>query len=546
MADQTTVSFNPTSLLMVKSEIERSIQQIEILVTSLIEERKEPLELDDALLHLKQCAQVLLLLKQYNLSKVVEYSALLIIEMAKEPEHIKQRNAFVVSHALLSAKRYIDFSCLEEKSIPQFLLCDLNALEQQLHLPKTTEAAALEQVLDHIPEVAFDGEQITESSVYVHQLYKICLKQLFRQNTSTLNSHALKAVGEHLVHLSMNKPSSSYWKLVYQLFAHINDVFLNVTRLRIFVQIEKNIDNFLTKSNFKPSMSEVANIIYICLAQDSAVSEKLQEQLEYSGHIIADRDLSGLRKKLFSADYETVRTITQLLTEEITAIYQELEVKYQNLSTERLGVLHQQALAIKQILSVLNMHDIASDLEQYLPLLQNPTQIKQESLVNQLMQSLLSALNHLRLYARQKTPRLLRYKVVNQNIALDRLDDAYETLSQELQSLIDEGSNQLMQYVVTPEQNLIATLPTLLDEIAGAARFVFDNDSIYQAALNSARFIETCFEEQIIIKENDIKTLLSVYASIDIALKEMKNHQPIMLDMFTVALNNTQQLQAVA
>lgn len=546
MADQTTVSFNPTSLLMVKSEIERSIQQIEMLVTSLVDERKEPLELDDALLHLHQCAQVLQLLKQHNLAKLVEYSAQLITKMAKQPEHIKQRDSYVVSHAILSAKRYIDFTCLEEKSIPQFLLCDLNALEQQLSLPKTTESMALEKVLDHVPEVDYDGQQLTESSEYIYQLYKICLKQLFSQNTSTLNSYALKAVGEHLVHLSLHKPSASYWKLVYQLFVNIDNVFLNVTRLRIFVEIEKNIEAFLSDLSFKPSITEVASIIYICIAQSSEVSKKLQDQIEHTIDVIDDRDLSVLYEKVFSADYETVRTVTQLLTEEITTSYQELEIKYQNLSTERLDGLYQQVFAVKQILTVLNLHDIAHDLEQYLPLLQDSVKIKEESLVNELIQSLLSALNHLRLYARQKTPRLLRYNMVNQNIALDRLDDAYYTLIQELQVLVDEGSHQLMQYVETPEKNIIEILPKQLDEISGATRFIFDHDAICEAATNSARFIEACFEQQVNIEEKDVRVLLGVYASIEIALNEIKNHQPVMLDMFAVALSHTQQLKVAA
>ncbi|MBF7685457.1 hypothetical protein I2F17_06445 [Acinetobacter sp. B10A] len=546
MSDQTKVSFNPNSLLMVKAEIERSIQQIEVLVTSLIDERKEQFGLDDALLHLNQCAQVLLLLKQYNLAKIVEYSARIIVEMAKAPDQIKQRDMFVVSHALLSAKRYIDFSCLEERSIPQFLLCDLNALEQQLNLPKTTEAAALEQVLDHIPEVDFSGQQVAESSSHIHQLYKVCLKQLFRKNTSTLNAYALKAVGEQLVHLSANKPSATYWKLVYELFVHIDEVFLNTTRLRTFVQIEKNIDEFLVKPHFKPSMTEVANIIYICLAQGSSLSEKLQAQLGHQIDVILDRDLSLLYKKLFSEDYETAKTITQLLTEEITAIYQELEVKYQNLSTERLEALYKQTLAVKQILLVLNMLDVANDLEQYLPLLQDQAQIKQEQVVGQLMQSLLSALNHLRLYARQKTPRLLQYKVINQDIALDRLDDAYDTLAQELQYLIDDGSNQLMQYIETPEQNIIVELPQRLDEIAGAALFIFDDKAVHQAAINSSRFIQASLEEKETLTQNDVKTLLGVYASIDIALKDIKNHQPVMSHMFAVALSNSQQLHVAA
>lgn len=545
MSDLTALSFNPTALLMVKSEIERSIQQIEILITSMMDERKKPLGFDDDVLYLKQSGQVLFLLNQVNLAKVIDYSVVLIDRMANNLENIKPQEGFVVSHALLSAKRYIEFSCLEEKNIPQFLLSDLNALEQQLDLPQTTEAMALESILNHIPDVDFDGN-VVEPSAYIHQLYKICLKQLFNHQTSALNHYALRAVGEQLVQRAQGRPSLSYWKWVYQLFANMDHVLVNTTRLRTFVNIEKNIDDFLYNPSFKASMRDVATVIYMCIAQDAGLLKGLEQQLGSSIEVTADRELVVLQGQLFAADYSTVRTVTNLLSEEITAIYQEIEVKYKTLSAERLQSIYEQVVIIIKVFSVLNMHDVVDRLTVQLPILKDVNQIHEEHLAGKVMNDLFSALNQLRLAVLQNTPKLLRYRVVNQNIAFDRLEDAYNTLINELQILVEESADSLMQYAQNKQQNTVIELPQQLKEAAGAALFVFDNKNIYQALINCSTFTKNALDGEGSLTEKDIEMLLSVYASIDIGLKDMKNDQPVIFDMFNVALNHSQLLKRAA
>ena len=75
MSFQSSAHFDSTTLLIVKTEIDNSIKNVENAVSSLIEDGSLPFGIDDALTNLKQCAQVLVLIEQPNIARVIELVA---------------------------------------------------------------------------------------------------------------------------------------------------------------------------------------------------------------------------------------------------------------------------------------------------------------------------------------------------------------------------------------------------------------------------------------------------------------------------------------
>ncbi|MCF9033267.1 chemotaxis protein [Acinetobacter nectaris] len=544
MSDQISTSFNPTALLMVKSEIDNSIQQIATLISSLVEDQQVPFGLDDALAQLNQCSKVLYLINQETLGKTIQYSAEAIQQVLQTPNNIKTNEIHLISNALLSVKRYIEFSCLEEKNVPVFLLDQLNQLEHHLKHPITQEATGLEAKLLNYPQIDIQVDNI-EKSAYTHQLYKICLKQLLLHKTTGINKVALIAVAQQLTTLSVGTPSELYWKFVFEAFTHIEQNFFTTSRLRTFIQIEKNIDEFVTALHaFEPTKIEFANVIRICLGQNSTVAEKLSSQLQYT--VISDETLNTLQDKLRAPDYDTVTTVAQLLSDEIISVRQEIEFNYKTMDAERFKNLQKHLLDIRNTLAVLNLTSTAQTVTTHLDKLQNLEQLHNELATQELMQSLNQSLNELGLYIRKNTPNLLQRPVINKNIALDRLDNAYITLAQELKGLVESSANQLTDYQAQQDISLFETLPHALEEMAGAALFLFNSPTIYQAFTHCAHFMENALQNTALLSEANIKTVLSVCASVDISLEEINNKQPIIFEMFDVALRNSQELQHAA
>ena len=150
MSYQTSIHFDPTALLIIKNEVDNSISQVEIAVSTLAEDQALPFGIDDALLQLEQCAQVLNLIGMSNLAKTAEYSALLMRKIMGNPSEINTQDIIALSEGTNMLKRYIEFICLREVEVPEFLLDTLNRLEIALGKPVTQEGYQINGLLGDI------------------------------------------------------------------------------------------------------------------------------------------------------------------------------------------------------------------------------------------------------------------------------------------------------------------------------------------------------------------------------------------------------------
>ena len=147
MSYQTSIHFDPTALLIIKNEVDNSIKLVESAVSTLAEDQTLPFGIDDALNQFEQCAQVLALIDMSSLAKIAEYSAELMRKIMVNPAQINTQDVIALNEGTTMLKRYIEFICLREVKIPQFLLDTLNRLEIALAKPLTQEGQHIEALL---------------------------------------------------------------------------------------------------------------------------------------------------------------------------------------------------------------------------------------------------------------------------------------------------------------------------------------------------------------------------------------------------------------
>ena len=97
MSYQTSIHFDPTALLIIKNEVDSSILHVETAVSALAEDQTLPFGIDDALVQLEQCAQVLNLIGMSNLAKTAEYSAELMRKIMGNPNQINTQEIIALS-----------------------------------------------------------------------------------------------------------------------------------------------------------------------------------------------------------------------------------------------------------------------------------------------------------------------------------------------------------------------------------------------------------------------------------------------------------------
>ena len=106
-------------------------------------------------------------------------------------------------------KRYIEFICLREIQVPQFLLTTLNNLELALNKPLTTSGQAIVPLLANtslelpLPEILI-SEKLSSSINYTNYLYTN-----FKKTASAQNFQAFKLIATYLVSMANTQPSQN-------------------------------------------------------------------------------------------------------------------------------------------------------------------------------------------------------------------------------------------------------------------------------------------------------------------------------------------------
>ncbi|MBJ9958283.1 chemotaxis protein [Acinetobacter courvalinii] len=547
MSYQTSIHFDPTALLIIKNEIDNSIKLVETAVNTLAEEQALPFGIDDALNQFEQCTQVLALIDMPHLSQITQYSAELMRKIMAQPQQVQTSDVVALSEGTTMLKRYIEFICLREVKVPQFLLDTLNRLEKALGRPLTKEGQTVQPLLELItPSFNLPQAPTLEQSQYIHQLYKLCLNKLIKQSETALDLQGIKLVGVYLAGLASGQPSQQYWQLVNVGLGHIDELSITEARLRTLIQIETNIGQFLAQPHaFKNSIADLADILCICISQEDEISEHIREQLNIGDELLSDTQLQVLSRHLYGPDYETVHTISQLMTNEMVQIRNEIEYNHQNMSPEKTQEIQQKLTQLCNVFKVLNLNEAARELTQQAEKLSLPNTLTDATSVQQLMNSILASMNSIGILERNYTSSRLQLRVNNMQISLDRLDEAHQALLTETKTLVETLTQTLSLYVQDPAAHSMEALPGYLKELAGAALFL-GSSAQQNALIGAAQFAQHRLDQHQAFSADEINCVLNVVAGLDLLVDNLKNKQPVLQSMFDVALSNSQQLQSKA
>ena len=547
MSYQTSIHFDPTALLIIKNEIDNSIKLVETAVNTLAEEQALPFGIDDALNQFEQCTQVLALIDMPHLSQITQYSAELMRKIMAQPQQIKTSDVVALSEGTTMLKRYIEFICLREVKVPQFLLDTLNRLEKTLGKPITKEGQTIQPLLDCItPNFNLPQAPSLEQSQYIHQLYKLCLNKLIKQAEAPLDLQGIKLVGVYLAGMASNLPSQQYWQLVNVGLSHIEELLITEARLRTLIQVETNIGKFLAQqSAYQSNLSDLADILSICISQEDDVSQHIREQLNIGDELLSDTQLQVLSRHLYGPDYETIHTISQLMTNEMAQIRNEIEYNHQNMSTQKTQELQLKLNQLANVFKVLNLNEAAKELIQQAEKLSQSNTLTDVASVQQLMNSILASMNSIGILERNYTSSRLQLRVNNMHISLDRLDEAHKALLTETKTLIETLTQTLSLYVQDQAAHSLEALPEYLKELSGAAAFL-GNSAQQTALLTAANFAQNRLNQNLALDAEQVNCILNVVAGLDLLVDNLKNKQPVLQSMFDVALSSSQQLQSIA
>ena len=148
--------------------------------------------------------------------------------------------------------------------------------------------------------------------------------------------------------------------------------------------------------------------------------------------------------------------------------------------------------------------------------------LKDDNYVQQLMNSILSAMNSIGILERNYTSNRLQLKVNNLQISLDRLDEAHEALLTETKLLIDLITQTLTQHLQTQSVADLEHTSAQIREVAGAMQFL-NAESGQQALKVSADFVHAQVEAGQNLTLEQVNHILDTLASADMLIDNLKN-----------------------
>ncbi len=292
-------------------------------------------------------------------------------------------------------------------------------------------------------------------------------------------------------------------------------------------------------------MPDLANILSLCISQEDDAAQHIRNQLNIGDDHLTDTQLQVFSRHLYGPDFDTMHTISELVTSEMAQIRNDIEYNYQNMTAEKTLELQQKLNNLANIFKVLNLNEAFNDLSRQASLLNDAEVLKDDGFAQQLMNCILSAMNSIGVLERHHTSSRLQLRVNNMNISLDRLDEAHEALLNEAKILIELSSQSLMQYAQDNNLATVENVPTQLREIGGALLFL--NAEAGQIALRTAAdFIQQQIETSGLINPEHINHTLDALASADMMVDNLKDKQPVLQSMFHVALQSSEKLKIVA
>lgn len=541
MSYQSSIHFDPTALLIIKNELDTRIQNVEVAVNTLVEEQSLPFGIEDTHSQLQQCVNVVHLIDMPQLAELFQDCADLMHLIMQQPNQIAHEQVTALSEGTSMLKRYIEFMCVREVKVSQFLLDTFNRLQLALAKPLSKEGFKIERMLRCIePQFNIPPLQQVNISKHGHSLFKQALNALLSQHFSEQDLQALAQSMLHIGNAAQSTPSEQYWQLVSHGLHNTERMLWNDARLRALIQIERNIDNFLAHpDSFKANSADIADALSLCISQENALAEHIRQELNIGEDVLSDAQLEVTRKHLFGPDHETIYTVSRLMTDMLSSIRSHLENHYHRVTEQQVMEMQAQLQQLASLFTVLNLSEVAHDFNQKIQALNSADYLNDEQNSQQILDSIAKAFNAIGILERHHRSGRLHLAVNNLDISLDRLDDAHAALLQCSKQSLDFIYEQLQSYLQTPDQNLLTNLDQHFKELSGAALFL-GSRPLQQALHASATFVaEVCAQQQT-MQSKHIEALYDVIASIDGLIDNLKNQQPVLQSMFNLAQQSSQ------
>ncbi len=546
----TPLSFDAASLHIVKPEIDVSLQQIEAALSSYVDDSDNTAGLPDAAEAMEQIHGILRLLQLPGTPALAGAMATLLKKVADTPDDIEESDLYALGEGLMVLSRYLEFALLRDTLLPHLLTPTINRLRRILKQPLLREGQLLEgaEALNSLPapsqaKSSLPIEQHKPVLNFLSRLYKNALVAVLSGKPAQRDLLALQTATQQASALAGGTEGELYWQAAAAATADIAQCLpLTDSRKRVLIQIQQQLSRF----GSPVSAADLQDVLGFACCRDSDTASTLRDSLGLGAILVSDRTTREQAPYLFGPDTLVMKTVSDLVHEEISSIKDQLDALARGDAVEGgWAGLAERFQTIGHTVGMLNQTEPATEVHQAASRLSQWTAVPDQDSLNTVMDALLIAENSVTLLEKSYTPGAVGLAFNNMRISTHQLDEARKTLISESRGTLGMAMRSLLSFVESSGDMLhMDNVPVMLESVGGAMEFL-QAPRGRELLKRAASYVSGHFgPEAKAPGPSVIAGLADAMSCIDYYLEGLENSKPAGMKPFTVGEHSMDQLEA--
>ena len=529
--------FDISSLHIVKSEIDASINQVEAALNLYMSDASNTVGLFDSADSINQVSGILRLMRMDGAIELCDAIHQILVHICKDLESVDDVQVTALSEGLMTLSRYLEFVLLRETLSPQLLLPITNKIYRLLNKPIITEGQFL---LNHIDDGVIQRNLSTlvkpstitkkttdKDRAHLTRLFQTGLNNVLKKKAKENDFTYMQTAVSHIADREPQSAEGFYWQIAKQVIATLDqNTYLSEGRKSILAQMERRIARKSDSISRLSQTNAIADLLTLTAISPQANDETLTA-LGLTDTIKPDLDVVDHKQFLFGPDQAVVHEVSLLVHENIIKIKELVDLIVNNeQQDDGLTSLSMQLKELGQTLEVLTLTQAGKGLVDQSSQVANWPKMPDESQINTLMDRLLDSENAIILMEQTHTPGVVMSPFTNLRVSLHQLIEARNLLVEESRTNLTTVMQALLAYIDNDNDvQKLEGIADICESVAGAMGFL--NAPRGEAILqNSATYIKEKFTPDHQPDADAIAHLVDAIVSVDYVLEGIATKKP--------------------
>lgn len=528
--------FNPSSLNLIRPEVDTNLGQVEAQISSYVEDRGNAAILVTCI---EEMAQVHGALRIADLPGAIELAGALVQllrQVQERGEAAAEEDFAALGQGIMVLGRYLEYVQVHQSPWPQLLLQSVNQVRAALRQPLLPEGFALQlPALPAPPAVTrleLTPAQLDALVRRIRLMYQTSLIAVLRDQADIPHFRMMSRACERARQVCGARPLALlWWAATAALEALARGVALNPQRKALLGQLDRQLKALASNDgNGRPDPVLLADCLFV--AALAGEGERVTPVLHAFG-----LDGASLTQARMDAEYEAmcgpggsvIKTVAGVLKDELAQVKDTLDVMSRGSrnDAESYAALADSLARTSQTLVMLGLIDSSQAMKRQADAVRSWSGATEGAAMSDLVDAIMGVENEVAGLVRRATPGT-ESTGGNPQVSIHQLDEAKALLVAESRSGLSLVKRAISAYLESSQDLLhLANVPATLQSVGGGLSFlgIGRGAGVLQSC---ARFVDQRMisaEQQ--PSETAMETLADAITCVDYYLESLEANKPI-------------------